>query len=141
LSALAAAGPAVAQDAPKVESAATPSATAEGTADHGRHHGHKHDDAGKPAEGTAKAEPAAEADAGGKTPTVSTIDSSAVAVVKPPEQECRTLKPTGSRMSKTICATAEQWKQVDATGAAGARQTKQTLNDSASIARPAPPLP
>jgi hypothetical protein len=139
LSALVAVGPAVAQDAPKAESAATPAATAEGTSDHGRHHGRKHDDAAKAAEGAAKAEPAA--DAGAKTPTVSTIDSSAVAAIKPPEQECRTLKPTGSRVSHTICATPEQWKQVDATGAAGARQTKQTLNDSASIARPAPPLP
>jgi hypothetical protein len=44
-------------------------------------------------------------------------------------------------MFKTICATPEQWKEVDDRGAEGARQTKQTLNDSASIARPAPPLP
>jgi hypothetical protein len=141
LSALAAMGPAVAQDAPKDESEATPPTTTEGASDRGRHHGHKHEDAAKAAESAAKADPAAKTDAGTKTPTASTIDSSAVAVVKPPEQECRTLKTTGSKMSHTICATPEQWKQVDATGAAGARQTKQTLNDSASIARPAPPLP
>jgi hypothetical protein len=137
LSALAALGPAVAQDAPKADSAAPPSAATEGTSDHGRHHGRKHDDAAKAAEDAAKTE----GDAGAKTPPVSTIDSSAVAVVKPPEQECRTVRPTGTRMSQTICATPEQWKEVDAKGAAGARQTKQTLNDSASIARPAPPLP
>jgi hypothetical protein len=139
LSALAAVGSAVAQDAPKAESATAPSATAEGTSDHGRHHGRKHDDAAKAAEGAGKAEPAAEGEAGAKTPTVSTIDSSAVAVIKPPEEECRTVKPTGSRMAKKICATPEQWKEVDARGAEGARQTKQTINDSAAIARPTPP--
>jgi hypothetical protein len=141
LSALAVMGPAVAQDAPKAESTATPSATVEGTSDPGRHHRHKHDDTAKAADGAGKAEPAAEADAGAKPPAVSTIDSSAVAVVKPPEQECRSVKTTGSRVPKTICATHEQWKEVDARGAEGARQTKQTLSDSAAIARPSPPLP
>jgi hypothetical protein len=137
--AFAAAGPAVAQDAPKAESATSPPPTAaEGTADHGRHHGRKHDDAAKTAEGAAKNEPAAEGDAGTKTPTVSTIDSSAVAVVKP-TQECRVMKQTGTRLTKTLCATAEEWKQVDARGLEGARQTKQTLNDASAIARPTPP--
>jgi hypothetical protein len=138
LSALATLGPAIAQEAPKAESATTPSATVEGTSDRGRHHRRKHDDTAKAAEGAAKPDSAAKAEAGAKTPPVSTNDSSTVAVIKP-EQECRTVTPTGSRMFKTICATPEQWKEVDDRGAEGARQTKQTLNDSAAIARPTPP--
>jgi hypothetical protein len=137
LSALAAMSPAVAQDAPQAESAAPPAATPEGTADQGRHHRRKHDDAAKAADGAAKTE-SAKGDTGAKTPTAGAADSSAVAVVKP-EQECRTVRPTGTRMPKTICATAEQWKEVDARGELGARQTKQTLNDSSAIARPTPP--
>ena len=123
LSALVTVDPAAAQDAPKAESAATPSATVEETPDHGRHHRRNHDDtAAKAAEGAAKAEPAAKPTRA-KTPPVSTIDSSAVAVVKP-EQECRTVTPTGSRMFKTICATPEQWKEVDGRGVRG-RATNQ----------------
>jgi hypothetical protein len=142
LTALATAAPAVAQDAPAPAAAATPPATTEATSDHGRHHGRKHhDDDAKAADGAAKTEPAANADAGAKTPTVSTTDSSAVAVVKP-EQECRTFRPTGTRMPKTMCASAEVWKEVDARGLEGARQTKQTLNDSSAIAVPvAPAMP
>ena len=134
LSALAAVGPASAQDAPKAESA-TPSATSEGTSDQGRHHRRKHDDAAKAAEGAAKTE----ADTGAKTPATSAVDSSAVAVVKPPEQECRTVRPTGTRVPQKICATPEQWKEVDARGAEGARQTKQTINDASAIQTPARP--
>jgi hypothetical protein len=130
-------GAAVAQDAPKTESATPPSAAAEGSSDQGRHHRHKHDDAAKAAEGAAKTDPAADS----KTPAASTVDSSAVAVVKPPEQECRSVRPTGTRMAQKICATPEQWKEVDAKGAEGARQTKQTINDSSSFVRSAPPLP
>jgi hypothetical protein len=141
LPALAPSGRAVAQEAPKAESSAATSATAEGTSDHGRHHRHKHDDTPKPAEDAAKTEPSAQTDAGTKTATGSTNDSSAVAVVKTPEQECRTVKPTGTRMSQKICATPEQWKEVDAKGLEGARQTKQAISDSSSIARPSPPLP
>jgi len=136
--ALATLGPAVAQDATKAESAATPSTTVEGTSDRGRHHRRKHDDTAKAAEGAAKAESATKTDAVAKTPAPSTNQSSGVAVIKP-EQECRTVTPTGSRMFKTICATPEQWKEVDDRGVEGARQTKQTLNDSSAIARPTPP--
>jgi hypothetical protein len=132
--------PAIAQDAPKTESTATSSAAPEGTADHGRHHRSKHDDAAKPPDGAAKTETAASADTAAKTPTVSTTDSSAVAVIKP-DTECRTFRPTGTRVPKTVCASAEDWKQVDARGLEGARQTKQTLNDASAIAAPSPPLP
>jgi hypothetical protein len=139
LSGLAATGLAAAQDAPKAEAAPAP--TAEGTSDQGRHHRHKHDDSAKTAEDPAKTAPAGEGGAGAKTPPVSTIDSSAVAAIKAPEQECRSVRPTGTRMSQRICATPEQWKEVDARGAEGARQTKQSISDSAAIARPSPPLP
>ena len=143
LTALGTVTPAVAQDAPAPVTAATPtSATGEAPADHGRHHGRKHhDDDAKTADGAAKDETAAKPDAAAKTPAVSTTDSSAVATVKP-DQECRTFRPTGTRMPKTMCASAEVWKEVDARGLEGARQTKQTLNDASAIAVPtAPAMP
>jgi hypothetical protein len=134
LSTMATVDPATAQDAPKAEPAATPSATVEETRDHGRRHRRNHDDtAAKATEGTAKADLPASA----KTPPVSTTDSSAVAVVKP-EQECRDVTPTGSHLYKRICATPEQWKEVDGRGIEGARQTKQTLNDSSAIVHQSP---
>jgi len=137
LTALATLTHAVAQDAPTAPASAAPPApaTGEATSDHGRHHGRKHhDDDAKAADSAAKA------DAGAKTPAVSTTDSSAVAVIKP-DTECRTFRPTGTRMPKTVCASAEDWKQVDARGLEGARQTKQTLNDASAVAAPSPPLP
>jgi hypothetical protein len=138
LSAMAMVGAAVAQDAAKAESAAQLSPTVEETSDRGRHHRRKQDDTAKSAKSTVKPKAADKTDAAAKTPTASTSASSAAAVVKP-EQECRTVTPTGSRMFKKICATPEQWKEVDDRGVEGARQTKQTLNDSSAIARPTPP--
>jgi hypothetical protein len=42
-------------------------------------------------------------------------------------------------MSQKICASAEQWKEVDARGLAGARQTKQTIENASAIQTPARP--
>jgi hypothetical protein len=131
--------PAVAQDVPKAEAAtAPPPATSEPTSK-GHRHGRKHDDAAK-SEAANTSESAAKPDSAAAGDNVSKIDSNAVAVVKPPAEECRTVKPTGSRMPKKICATPEQWKEVDAQGTAGAKQLKQGLNDQNAAALPAPPL-
>jgi len=136
LSMLAPSAPASAQDAAKVDSTSAPPAASEGTAESGRHHGRKHDDAKS---GTAKADQGAKPDTAATGDSASKIDSNAVAVVKQPEQECRTVRPTGSRMSKRICATPEQWKEVDARGQAGAKEMKRTIESSSSVERPTPP--
>jgi len=115
------AGVAHSQDAAKPESAAAPAAAEPevATQSERRNDGH---------EGRRKDE----AETPTSTPAPKTVPAADVAPAT--ETVCRSVKVTGTRMPKRICATAEQWAAADAQGETGAKDTLRQIN------RPQPAL-
>jgi len=132
LAALALVSPAVAQDAPKADEAAAAATQAQSAepSDHGHHRHDRHQ-----AEATAKSAPAAK-DEAGKTDTAHKTETSSADAAARQDQVCRTVKPTGSRLPKKVCATAATWAEVDAHGREGAKQFQQQMGDQSAQVRP-----
>jgi hypothetical protein len=135
LSAFALASPAVAQDATKADSATAVAKQTDSASDRHLSRAER-----RQAEAAAKQ---AEAGAAGKSDTLIKFpkaDSTAAAntAAAKPKMECRTQEATGSRMGKRICATREQWAQVDEDAAVAVRQMRSENSKSTMIAPSAP---
>ncbi|MEO8466587.1 MAG: hypothetical protein ABI640_14680 [Gammaproteobacteria bacterium] len=132
LSVLALARPAVAQDATKVEPAASAASAAkppDATSDRQQRRERRQ------AEAAAKQ---AEADAA-KSETLAKFPNTeeANAAAAKPKMVCRKQAITGSRLGKNICATPEQWAQTDARAAETTRQMRNDISEKSRIAGPA----
>jgi hypothetical protein len=56
------------------------------------------------------------------------------------EVKCRSIKVTGTRLPKRVCASQATWDDVNARGEEGARDLRQRLNDAAAISPPPPDI-
>jgi hypothetical protein len=127
LSVLALAGPAVAQDAAKADTASA-AATKQPDASSDR----RKSRAERRAEAAAKSEPLAQ---------FPKADGAAAASTEPtqPKMECRSQPVSGSRLGKRVCATPEQWAQADAAAAEAIRQMRSDASAKGGVTRPGGP--
>lgn len=126
LSAFAFAGPTVAQDATKTNSAAAAAKQSDATSERQQRKERRQ------AEAAAKKE---EAGKSGELVEFPKVNSTATATARAePKMECRTQAITGSRMGKTICATPEQWKETDAAGEQAAKDMRREQTTRAGAA-------
>ena len=128
--ALALTAPAAAQDAAKPdEPAAAAAATPAAEPSDVGHVSHEQQPAGTPSKAHATKD-------GTKNDTAAKPDQSSASATAKEETVCRSLKPTGSRVPKKVCATPATWAEVDARGKEGARQFMQQMGDQGAQARP-----
>jgi len=130
LSVFALARPVVAQDATKTDSATPAAKQSDSSSDRQQRRADR-----RQAEAAAKAESGAKSEDLAKFPKADSADAASAAPAKQ-KMECRKQEVTGSRLGKNICATPEQWAQVDAAAAEAVRQMKSDINNKAGIERP-----
>jgi hypothetical protein len=131
--------PAAAQDASEARATDSSTAHSDGTSDRERR---RHDR--RQAEASAKAEHASKKEASASAASEGNGQPQLGAQAAPdappanivyvePELVCKSVRVTGTRMPKRVCAPAEVWDDVNERGEEGARQFRQQMNDAIRV--------